>query len=92
MSAGTGAGGRFEGAAMTPSIATRMASVRPALLGMLAMIALLALLMSFVHLVHLSVQQGEAARAARAAHADALWRCNALRAMHPHDECRLASL
>jgi len=56
----------------------------PALFGWLTIVALL---LAFHQVVRGAVQQGEVLRMAAATHADAVWRCNALRGNRMRETC-----
>jgi hypothetical protein len=55
--------------------------------GILAALAIVGLLAAFHQVVRGAVQQGELRRIATAVHAEAAWRCNALRGLHVRDNC-----
>jgi hypothetical protein len=54
---------------------------------MLAVTGVLALLLAFQHVVASSVQSSQARHRANAEHADALWRCNAVRGAVQRSGC-----
>lgn len=59
----------------------------PVWTGLLASLALLALLLAFHQVVEGGVQQGQLRRQADAVHADATWRCKALRGTAERRQC-----
>jgi hypothetical protein len=74
-------------AAATMNASSFVALRSPVWTGLIVSMGILGLLIAFHQVVRGAVRQGESRRMAVALHADALWRCHAMRDPNPRESC-----